>query len=239
MTDPDLDSLKRTIDLAEYAQSLGYEDRPRDSVPGIAVLARRRDGACIAVAPLEGGGIYARIPDYSLRAEDEREELARRRLRDCIGHSGETGTLVELVRGEERRFGRPEPDLEAVRRHLASWQNARELAQNEGLWDPGGALRGRMRDGTPSPTSHDFPGAPEVQARLDRWREAQRIVDGKLAPHSGHTSQGPASTPSSPTARPNSELVQRQYDWSRAAPNREPAANSLGRRTGRDEDRGR
>src|SRR2546430_1122258 len=122
MPDLDLDSLKRSIDLTQYARSIGYQERPRDNVPGITVLEHERLADRIAIARLASGSIYARIPDYATRGAGESDELARLRLRDCITRSNDTGSIVEFVRSSERRAGRGEPDAERVREHLTAWQ---------------------------------------------------------------------------------------------------------------------
>jgi hypothetical protein len=229
MRDPDLESLKRSIDLAEYARSLGYEDRPRDSVPAILVLEHPGSGDRVAVASLQSGGIYARIPDYVPRAESESEDLARRRLRDCITRSGDTGSVVEFVCTEERRAGRPEPDLEAVRQRLALWELSHERTRS---------------DGVPSPPMRDFPSPAQVQERIEKWHEAQRVLDRKLA----HLAdRPPASVSGQERGGPNhphkSELAQRRYDWSPPVVVTQPTTpivdRVLGGRRGRDEDRGR
>ncbi len=229
MRNPDLESLKRSIDLAEYARSLGYEDRPRDSVPAIAVLEHPGSGDRMAVARLESGGIYARIPGYAARADSESEELARRRLRDCITRSGDTGSIVELVCTEERRAGRPEPDLEAVRQRLAFWELSHERTRG---------------DGVPSPPIRDFPSPAQVQERIEKWHEAQRVLDRKLA----HLADRPFASVSGqerggPDRPPKSELAQRRYDWSppvaMAQSTTRPLKQGLAGRRGRDEDRGR
>jgi hypothetical protein len=229
MRDADLESLKRSIDLVEYARSLGYQDRPRDSVPAIAVLEHPASGDRLAVARLDSGGIYARIPDYMLRREDESEDLARRRLRDCITRSGDTGSIVELVRADERRAGRLEPDLEAVRLRLAFWQLSRE----------------QTRDGAaPLPPGAGFPSPAHVQERIDKWHEAQRVLDRKLAHVAERRSDPVPATRTEVERRPKSELATRRYDWSpplsTAVPqNVRPTGQVIAGRRGRDEDRGR
>jgi hypothetical protein len=227
MPDHDLESLKRSIDLVEYTRTLGYQDRPRDSVPAITVLEHPASGDRLAVARLESGGIYARLPDYALRREDESEDLARRRLRDCISRASDTGSIVELVRTEERRAGRPEPDLEAVRLRLAFWELSHERAR---------------ADGVPSPATAVFPSPAQVQERIDKWHEAQRVLDRKLAHVADRSAQGAPFAARAAERRPQSELEQRRYDWSPPvsvpAPER-GLAQTLGPRRGRDEDRGR
>jgi hypothetical protein len=177
MSGPELESLKRSIDLVEYARSMGYIDRPRDSLPGIVVLEHERLGDRIAVARCARGGIYARVPDYGPRQSAESENLARIRLRDAIMRSSDTGSIVELVRSRERMAGRPEPDLQRVCEHLTAWQEtSRGLRQGAHRKD----LGRRMGDWTPSPVSPDAATASEVEQRLERWRAAQRSIDRRL-----------------------------------------------------------
>ena len=236
MSDPEFESLKREIDLAQYARSIGYVDKPRDSMPGIVVLEHQRLGDRIAVARCERGGIYARIPDYSPRTQNDSEDRARLRLRDAIMRSNDTGSILEFVRSRERMAGRPEPELQRVREHLAAWQQVtRDLRADAQRVD----LGRRMGDWGPSPLSLDRPTGSEVQARLQRWEEAQRLIDRKLAPQRSAASM--ATTSSSPAdGSKKSEAALRRYDWS-PAPIREGVAGRTAptRRDHRDPDQGR
>jgi hypothetical protein len=226
---PDLESLKRSVDFAQYARSMGYQENPSDSAPGITVLEHERLRDRIAVARLAGGGIYARIPDYAPRGPDESDERARQRLRDCITRSSDAGSIVEFVQSNQRRAGRPEPDLERVREHLTAWQNiARELPRGAEQPASRNVLNRRIGDWIPSPPSHDPPTVSEVQARLQRWKDAQSVIDRKLA----RSSELAAPTVSKPPDRAadrsaRSELALRRYDWS-PAPSGLPS-NHLGR----------
>jgi hypothetical protein len=229
MPDLDLDSLKRSIDLTQYARSIGYQERPHDAVPGITVLEHERLGDRIAVARLASGGIYARIPDYPGRGAGESDELAHRRLRDCITRSRDTGSIVEFVRSNERRAGRPEPDVERVREHLTTWHQVARTVPHalEHPPDPN-AFNRRIGDWRPSPAPHDLSSAPEVQARLRRWQEAQNALDRKLTRSADRI--GPASPPApsrTPDRSARSELAVRRYDWS-PQPLSHPS-NQLGR----------
>jgi hypothetical protein len=234
MPDPELESLKRAIDLAQYARSIGYIDKPRDSMPGIVVLEHQRFGDRIAVAHCERGGIYARVPDYTPRAPGDPEEAARIRLRDAIMRSSDTGSIVEFVGSRERMVGRPDPDLDRIRDHLAAWH---ELSLALGATAGGKDLGRRMDDARAPTVSMEPPAASEVQARLARWQEAQRTIDRKLA----HLPQPQLASAQSPTidrgAKP--EMALRRYDWS-PDPTRPVHRNHLNRaRSDRgDRDRG-
>jgi hypothetical protein len=199
MSSPELESLKRSVDIAEYARSMGYVDRPRDSMPGIVVLEHERRGDRIAVARCDRGGIYARVSDYTPRAPDESEQFARIRLRDAITRSSDTGSIVEFVRSRERMAGRPEPDLEGVREHLAAWHEVgRGLEQRAHRED----LGQRMGDWRPSPPP-DSANASQVQQRLEKWQAAQRTIDRKLGPQSDR----PAPSMAAPS-------TDGSFDWS-------------------------
>ena len=225
MPDPELESLKRSIDLVAYARSRGYRELPRDGVPGIVVLEHERLGDRVAVARYAPGGIYARIPEYQPRAPEEPEKTAGLRLRDCIENSKNTGRIVEFVQTHERAAGRPEPSIDQVREHLRAWKDVHrglERASATPAVDPSK----RIGDWTPSPAS-PAPGAAEVQERLARWREAQRTIDQKLGrgpsldPSAGPARDSPAATRDparvgreAPLSPEKAALGKRQYDWS-------------------------
>jgi hypothetical protein len=234
MPDLDLESVKRSVDFVEYARSMGYQEKPGDAVPGITVLEHERLRDRIAVARLAGGGIYARIPDYTTRAPGEPGELARQRLRDCITRSSDAGSIVEFVQSNQRRAGRPEPDLERVCEHLTAWQSiARGLPR--GAQHPAGpnVLNKRIGDWGPSPPSHDPPAVSEVQARLQRWKDAQSVIDRKLARGSELAAPSVSKSPSRAADRSaRSELGLRRYDWS-PAPQSHPASHLGSTRRGR------
>jgi hypothetical protein len=239
MPAPSLEALKRAIDLADYARSVGYVERPRDSIPGIVVLERARSGERIAVARLAEGGIYARISNYALRAPAEPDESARSRLRECIIRSSDTGSIVEFVRSRARMARQPEPDLERVREHLAAWQ---ELARSLGPALESKDLSQRIGEGRTRAESARQSTASEVEERLARWHEAQRAIDRKLAhvsnAHSIHTERAMNVPGPDRSARPEAGV--RRYDWS-PAPSGRATADQYGqaRREGRSRDEGR
>ena len=126
MPDLELEALQRSIHLADYARSVGYEPRPRDSTPGVTVLEHPQTRDCIAVARAENGQwIFASLPYYTPRGGDEPAHRSRERLRDCIARTPDQGWVVEFVQHCERVSGRREPSVDEVREHLRAWQEVR------------------------------------------------------------------------------------------------------------------
>jgi len=96
--------LLRSVDLGAYAQKVhGYELRPRDGGPGIAVLehAHLRDRVAVARTP-EGSWVFADVRHYAPRGSSEPAERALVRLRDGIGRSPSNGGIVEFAQRVER-----------------------------------------------------------------------------------------------------------------------------------------
>ena len=247
MSDPELEALKRSVHLAEYARSLGYEPRARDSTPGVTVLEHPHTHDRVAVAQTpRGPWIFASLPDYQpAPAGEEPLDRARERLRNCIARSRDQGSVVEFVQHCQRVRGLREPPLEEVRAHLLAWQEVeRGVAPG-----PSSALRaGSPRDGTEpgAPAARDpvgraaggalplhrrigdwapspapiHPNETEVQARLRRWQEAQRAIDLKL----GRTAELASPRPALPNsaASPGGEAA--------GARPLDPAKRELGQR---------
>jgi hypothetical protein len=207
MSDPELEALKRSVHLAEYARSVGYEPRARDSTPGVTVLEHPHTHDRVAVARTQRGPwIFASLPDYEAPPGDESADRTRERLRDCIVRSRDQGSVLEFVQHCQRVRGHREPTLEEVRAHLRAWQEVeRGVAPDVSEPPKGGSPRGgtepgapaardpvgraaggalplnrRIGDWAPSPALL-HPDETEVQARLRRWQEAQRAIDLKLA----------------------------------------------------------
>jgi hypothetical protein len=197
-----LESAKRTIHLAEYAQTRGYRPSPTDSTHGVTVLEHPQTRDRVAVAKTQDGQwIFASLPDYKPPPRDgEPVDLTRERLRDCIARTRDKGSVVEFVQHCERVVGRPEPSVAQVREHLRQWQDRQrelELVQRSPA-DAGRAQDGRTdrdrngeardprdpnrRIGDWSPASGSLhPSEAEVQERLSRLQDAQRAIDLKLA----------------------------------------------------------
>jgi hypothetical protein len=214
MPDLELEALQRSIHLADYARSLGYEPRPRDSTPGVTVLEHPQTRDCIAVARAESGQwIFASLPYYTPRGGEESADRSRERLRDCIARTPDQGWVVEFVQHCERVSGRREPSVDEVRDHLRAWQEVERARIPAAPALVGGgapshksevhahstmehALTGAARDASlnrrigdwfPSPAPL-IPNETEVQARLRRWQEAQRAIDLKLGRPAEHAS---------------------------------------------------
>ena len=123
MADLELELLQRSIHLADYARSVGYEPRPRDSTPGVTLLEHPQTHDRVAVARAESGQwIFASLPYYTPRGGEEPADRYRERLRDCIVRTPDQGWVVEFVQHYERVSGRPEPSVDEVREHLRAWQ---------------------------------------------------------------------------------------------------------------------
>jgi hypothetical protein len=261
MPDLELDALQRSVDLARYARSMGYEDRPRDNISGVTVLEHSRSHDRIAVAQFAQGGIYARITDYHPRGPDESDDRARLRLRDCIARSPETGTVVDWVQHREREAGRPDLTPGQLREYLRTWQQVQRALEPAGPGlriSPHQPLDRRLVDWVPAPSpssSSEF----QVPDRIRRWEETQRALDLKLAQAKGVPAfrSAPQDTPreiwpptqqslskaiagSGPHGRDGArsaqnELSKRRYDWS--APVGIDAGAPARRRTGPERER--
>jgi hypothetical protein len=96
------------FDLVAYAcREQGYEVRPGDGGPGIAVLenAALRDRVAVAQTQ-DGRWIYADIREYAHRGPGEAAERALARLRGCIDRSPSKGDAAAFAaRVEDLRRG--------------------------------------------------------------------------------------------------------------------------------------
>jgi len=184
MPDLELLTFQRTINLAEYARAAaGYQPCARDSTSRLAVLEQPLAADRIAVARAQGGAwVYARLDGYALRAAEEAADRAYARLRECAQRARDRGTIVEFVQSTQRVLGRDEVSLERVREHLRAWEHARRALeapreQRMAVEDARHAIHRRLGDWVPSRD----PVFSEVQDRLRRWREAERVIDLKIA----------------------------------------------------------
>ena len=197
--DPELEQLKRSVDMIEYAKQAGYRTKEHHGSHGLTVMEHpNQDRIAVARAP-DGAWMYAGISDYRPKDRDEKSEEALARLRDTIVRSRDKGSIVEFVQSREGVTRHAEPSLEDVRQHLRDFR-----------------LTGLL----------DADRTPEVEQRLRRWREAQATIDERLrgsrevSPRT--PSAGPAVAP--PTSAPvglastlgpksQSDLHRRRYDW--------------------------
>ena len=237
MADLELELLQRSIHLADYARSVGYEPRPRDSTPGVTLLEHPQTHDRVAVARAESGQwIFASLPYYTPRGGEEPADRSRERLRDCIVSTPDQGRVVEFVQHCERVSGRRESSVDKVLDHLRAWQvdrpgipaapaplgveappekpEVRALSAVEpalGEAARNAPLNRRIGDWSPSPASL-IPNETEVQERLRRWQEAQRAIDLKLGRAAEHASPRPkpsigADSRSVDTGLPPAELA--------------------------------
>ncbi len=258
MFDPELEALQRSVHLADYARSVGYEPRPRDSTPGVTVLEHPQTHDCIALARTQSGQwLFASLPDYTLaRAGEEAADRTRERLRDCIERTPDKGWVVEFVQHRERVSGRPEPSVEEVRAHLRAWQEIERagvpvaptplvggaLPERSEVRAPVAgepALAGihrdtplnrRIGDWIPS-TASLTPNETEVQERIRRWREAQQAIDQKLAHAAEHASPRPAPANSAASRGVDTGLSPTDLSRNPGSPLApDPAKRALGQR---------
>jgi hypothetical protein len=257
MPDLELEALQRSIHLADYARSVGYEPRPRDSTPGVTVLEHPQTGDCIAVARAESGQwIFASLPYYTPRGGEEPADRSRERLRDCIVRTPDQGWVVEFVQHCERVSGRPEPSVDEVRGHLRAWQEAERGGipaaptplrggtppHKSEVHAPSAAepalaratrnasLNRRIGDWFPSPAPL-IPNETEVQERLRRWQEAQRAIDLKLGRPAEHASPRPAPSIGANSRGVDTGLPSAELAGNPVgAPSRDLARRALGQR---------
>jgi hypothetical protein len=238
--DPELESFKRTIDLADYAKRAGYALRPQDGAPGLTVLDHpNRDRIVVGQHP-NGLWVYASVPDYALRPQGEPAEHALARLRSAIDRSKDKGTVVEFVEQRDPMAGRGAVLLEQVRDRLRSFQATGRPLDFEGALTPPPYPRGRELaiepggSATPSggsdgpkselhrrrydwsPPVDSGPRETGVERRLREWREAQTAMDRRQ--RAAREVQPPALPPPQPAPPPK--------DASRAIPDRMPADRS-------------
>ena len=136
---------------------------------------------------VQRGWIYASVTDYELRGATESPEIAARRLRDCIAHARDQGSIVEFVQARDWTARRGEVPLERVRERLRAYRDAGLPLDFEGplhtprVDEPSRKreLNQRRDDGTPSPI---VPAETDVEQRLRRWNAAQRSLDERWGP---------------------------------------------------------
>jgi hypothetical protein len=66
--DPELEELKRAIELVEYAKKTGYEPRPNDGALGLTVLDHPNGDRIVVARSPSGPWMYASVTDYAPRA---------------------------------------------------------------------------------------------------------------------------------------------------------------------------
>jgi hypothetical protein len=197
--DPELEQLKRSVDMIEYAKQAGYRTKEHHSSNGLTVMEHpNQDRIVVARAP-DGAWIYAGVSDYRPKDRDEKSEVALARLRGAIVRSPDKGSIVEFVQSRDWVTRHAEPSLEGVRQHLRDFR-----------------LTGVL----------DAERTPEIEQRLRRWREAQATIDERLGgsrevsprtPSAGPAVPPPTSAPVGPAStlgpKSPSDLHRRRYDW--------------------------
>jgi len=203
--DPELEQLKRTVDLTEYTKRAGYRPKPLDVGLGLTLLEHPNGDKIVVGERRSGEWIYASVPDYERRLPDESAEQARARLRASIERSKDKGTVVEFV---QNRAG-SDVSLDRIREHLRDFRAMGrdfdleaavdapalptrdrrptipiEPPQHESrMAHPVGPTAGinpelnrRRYDWTPEPS---LPNQSDAQQRLERWQKAQAAMDDR------------------------------------------------------------
>jgi len=252
--DPELELFKRSVDLADYAKRAGYEPRPHDGAPGLAVLEHpNRDRIVVGQSP-NGPWVYASVPDYALRAPKEPAEQALARLRSAIHRSQDKGTIVEFVQQRDPLARQADVPLEHVRERLRGFRATGLPLDFEGALCPPPYPRSRERaldrDRDPPPSGGSFGSRPElnrrrydwsppvdsgpreteVERRLRQWREAQAAIDRRQrAAHDVQPPARPAPQPAPPPKDPGGPLPDRP-PIDRGATIASPGKSELARR---------
>jgi hypothetical protein len=263
--DPELELFKRNVDLIDYARKAGYEPRPHDGAPGLTVLDHPNRDRIVVGRTANGPWIYASVPDYAPRAQDEPSEQALSRLRHAIDRTRDKGSIVEFVQQRDPLARSLEVTPDQVRYRLRSFREHGLPLDFEGALcgPPYGRGRERAADAPrdrpppgavrqPSPKEelnrrrYDWTPPPAIPAlatdvfeRLRRWREAhatREVPARRTAP----TASPPAKTApeQAPAAKSQekSDLGRRRYDWTAAPPNLEALIKAA---RNRSPDRGR
>jgi hypothetical protein len=252
--DPELELLKRAIDLPDYAKRAGYELRPQDGAPGLTVLDHpNRDRIVVGQHP-NGPWIYASVPDYTLRAPGEPAAEALARLRSAIDRSKDKGTVVEFVQQRDPFARRGDVPLDQIRDRLRTFRATGLPLDFEGALSPPPYPRGRElaieqgRDTLPaggsdgpkselnrrrydwSPPVDGGPRETEVERRLRRWREAQAAIDRRQrAAREVQPSAPPAPQPA-PRRKDPGRSISGHPPLDHVAPTVGPDKSELGRR---------
>jgi hypothetical protein len=252
--DPELELFKRTVDLADYAKRAGYELRPQDGAPGLTVLDHpNRDRIVVGQHPNDLG-VYASVPDYTLRAPGEPAEQALARLRSAIDRSPDKGTIVEFVQQRDPLARRGDVPLDQVRDRLRTFRATGLPLDFEGALAPPPYPRGRElaieqgRDAAPSggsvgpkselnrrrydwsPPVENGPRETEVERRLREWREAQAAIDRRQRAAPEVPPPGPPAPQPAPLPRDPSRSSPGHPAADRVAPTVSPGKSELGRR---------
>jgi hypothetical protein len=161
--DPELEELKRTIDLVEYAKKTGYEPRPNDGALGLTVLDHPNGDRIVVARSSSGAWMYASVTDYAPRGPGEPAEQALSRLRHSIDRAKDRGSLVEFVEQRDFTARRGEVPLDRVRSCL------REFRATGLPLDFEGALR---------PPPYGPPAEPSLAPPRDARAADDRIPSG-------------------------------------------------------------
>lgn len=252
--DPELELFKRTIDLPAYAQRAGYELRPQDGAPGLAVLDHpNRDRIVVGQHP-NGPWIYASVPDYALRAPSEPAEHALARLRSAIERSPDKGTIVEFVQQRDPWARRGDVPLDQVSDRLRAFRATGLPLDFEGALSPPPYPRSRERAVDPdrdplpsggsvgpkselnrrrydwSPPVDSGPRETEVERRLRQWREAQAAIERRQRAAREVPPSAPAAPQPVPLAKDPGRSLPGHPPADRVAPTVSPGKSELGRR---------
>jgi hypothetical protein len=178
--DPELEQFKRAIDLLEYATRAGYEPRPQDGALGLTVLDHPNRDRIVVGRHADGPWIYASVPDYALRPPGEPAAHALSRLRHCIDHATDKGTIVEFVRQRDPWARRGEVPLDQVRDRLRTFRATGLALDFEGALCPPpyprSPERAVERDRDPLPSGGSVGPKPELHRRRYDWTPP---VDGR------------------------------------------------------------
>jgi len=180
--DPELEQLKRSIDLVDYAKKAGYEPRAQDGAPGLTVLDHpNRDRIVVARRSPSGPWIYASVTDYEPRAPGEPAADALSRLRYSIDRAKDKGSIVDFVQQRDGTARRGEVPLQHARERLRDFLATGRPLDFEGALRPPPYATGRERSvdpakGGPRPGAEGAPGevtaqrsSPELHQRRYDW----------------------------------------------------------------------
>jgi hypothetical protein len=185
--DRELEQVKCSIDLAQYAKAAGYQPSGDKAGRGLTLLQHPSGDRIVVARSASGQWIYASVTDYVHRGQGESAELASKRLRARIARSTDKGSIVEFVQHRDCAARHGELGLEEVRDRLRDYQVA----------------------GVPLDLSGPRPNAHESDVG---GRSAAPARDSRAAPDDSAQARGETHRGGS-GGQPNSELNRRRYDW--------------------------